>query len=1091
MTTTRTPRKAPVPAAPSPRRTPATLLRGLAAALLLVLLTVGVPIVMVRIGAYPHGRVDLGGLWDLLLRPGDGGVTLGLTVGVWVCWAIFTVDVVREAVDAIRTRGVIVRPSRGGPFAGVATQLVQAVAVLFLAAPIALSVAPPAVASSGVTASATWSRVDPDPALSGGHAPGGARVTPEKSGVTPGGSGPVASSVARDSGPDLPMVTVKRHDTLWRIAAVHLGDPERWPEIRELNAEQLADGTVVRPGQVLRLPADAVFSTGLPAETVVVEKGDTLSGIAREHGRTGWRAVYRASTGTTQPDGAHLSDPDLIRPGWRLTLPATGAATSSAPAGPAGPASATPRVTPPPAIGGVPMTRPSSPSVTPETPSTATATSSITSTAEETTVRPGWVLPGLTGAGVVLGAGMFLAWRRRRRELSRARRPGHMSAVPEAHLAAVEKTVVIEGPAFAPTVEDMDIALRRMASTRVTASLPIPAVAAVQLSTTSLVVHLAQQCDLVEPWQGSEDRLRWTLTREAADGPDAANVAGVPAPYPLLVTVGADDHGSMWLVNLEQLGVTTITGDAERAADLARYIVAELACNPWSVDAMASCAGIGSEAARMSPTRVRFHESSADAAAEALAEATILWRRSDRLGVDVVRARIGQDGDEVWPGVLLLLNAAGAASPAADELVRLVEGNPGRIGTAVVLVGAPPRGSGVELQVTVEGRLHAPTIGLDLAAVGLTVHEADGCAQLLEVGEDQPDVPMPVDAEATPGWRSFSDEAGALREEVTLPRHTPAQEVTEPVACVLSAPDAEYVQVAATIPEDLEILAPLVPTRIRRRVEDADPTLDDDVAMWFADDCPLPRLTLLGPVRATTRGIPKAVVSRKAHFLALLAYLASRPHGATSDEVADAFNVQKSSARSYIKTLRQWLGINPRTGLDHVPDAPVSPEALERGVPVYQVLDLLVDADLFRRLRVRGEARGAEGIPDLTAALGLVTGMPFDQATGRSWSWMFEGNRLDQHLTCAVVDVAHLVVTDALHRGHLADARFAAEIAIIAAPDEHIAQLDLAAVLVADGHQAAADRLIHETIDDAGDDGIPEDHPGRTQRLLEVGHVAQ
>ena len=55
---------------------------------------------------------------------------------------------------------------------------------------------------------------------------------------------------------------------------------------------------------------------------------------------------------------------------------------------------------------------------------------------------------------------------------------------------------------------------------------------------------------------------------------------------------------------------------------------------------------------------------------------------------------------------------------------------------------------------------------------------------------------------------------------------------------------------------DLATLAPKVTHTVRDAVHDADPDLDADVAAWFADDCPLPRLTLLGPVRARTRGTP-------------------------------------------------------------------------------------------------------------------------------------------------------------------------------------------------------------------------------------------
>ena len=218
---------------------------------------------------------------------------------------------------------------------------------------------------------------------------------------------------------------------------------------------------------------------------------------------------------------------------------------------------------------------------------------------------------------------------------------------------------------------------------------------------------------------------------------------------------------------------------------------------------------------------------------------------------------------------------------------------------------------------------------------------------------------------------------------------------------------------------------------------------------WFSDRCDRPRLTLLGPVGVRAHGAP--ISKRKPYYTELLTYLATRPHGATPEEVADAFSITGPRVRNDVKVVRDWLGINPRTGRKHLPDARDTAAAQDRGIGVYQIEDLLIDADLFRRLRVRGETRGPHGITDLRRALSLVTGQPFDQLRPGGWTWMFEGDRLDQHLLCAVVDVAHLVTTHALHQGDLPVARAAAELAALAAPYEEIPRLDLAAVAAAQG----------------------------------------
>ena len=290
---------------------------------------------------------------------------------------------------------------------------------------------------------------------------------------------------------------------------------------------------------------------------------------------------------------------------------------------------------------------------------------------------------------------------------------------------------------------------------------------------------------------------------------------------------------------------------------------------------------------------------------------------------------------------------------------------------------------------------------------------------------------------------------------------------------------------AATTVDDLAVLAPRVPATVADAVHDADPDLDADLAAWFAEDCDRPRLVLLGPVRARTRGDALAVAKRKAYYTELLAYLALRPAGATPAQVADAFGITPGRVRTDIKAVRDWLGVNPRTGQRHLPDATKSPAARDRGIGVYQVLDVLVDVDLFRRLRVRAQARGGPaGHADLARALTLVTGPPFDHLRDGGWSWLLEGDRLDHHMTCAIVDVAHLLTTRALTDGDLDQARTAAETAVLAAPHDDTPRLDLAAVHAAAGHHHHAQRIIRDDICNPADDQAPLDLPDRTRTII-------
>ncbi len=420
----------------------------------------------------------------------------------------------------------------------------------------------------------------------------------------------------------------------------------------------------------------------------------------------------------------------------------------------------------------------------------------------------------------------------------------------------------------------------------------------------------------------------------------------------------------------------------------------------------------------------------------------------------------------------------------------LLRAQPGRTGTVLVHVHEDTDPADLEeIHLTATGRLRIPSVGLDLVAVGLTSEEAAGCAALFAQADPHTDQEMPAHPEPADGWHAHANQAGQLLPEHTLPRTDPP---IDSAATVLPEPDEAYLEAAATTPDDLATLAPQVPVQVREQVEASDPTLDDDLRTWHDPHCDLPKLKVLGPltVRVAPTGRPTAAADRKPYLSELLAFLATRPHGATTDEVADAMGISIDRVRKDMLSLRTWLGPNPRTGRPHIPDSRQTAAAKTRGRPTYQVEGLLTDADLFRRLRLRGETRGQDGLDDLRQALSLVTGTPFSQLRNNGGAWLADGDRLDQILLCAIVDVAHLIAVNALQHGNLTEAQTAAELALRVAPNEETPRLDLAAVFHAEGHQHAAEHLLREDVCNRSDDedGIPTELTPRTGQIIDQRH---
>jgi hypothetical protein len=704
---------------------------------------------------------------------------------------------------------------------------------------------------------------------------------------------------------------------------------------------------------------------------------------------------------------------------------------------------------------------------------------------------------GLAAAGGLLAAGVMGALLVARRRQFRNRRTGRTIATTSPELIRAERAVFSRGRPGLATAQFLDAALRSLsAATAATAATAadhgrLPDVIAVrhgggQLNLRLSTAHLGSP---PAPWTADESGLWWSISTEQELLGVQANASRYLAPLPTLAAIGSDAQGYHWLLDLERAGAISLTGDPQRCLDLARFLAAELSVNTWSDQLSVTMVGFGEELVGLNPARLAY-SADLDAAAIALTvDAVEAIDACAHSGMDVRTGRVRDVcGDTFMPQVLLVAPQLAADSAKFVDLLEMAATHRGRAATAIILAGESDLAGGAtwSMHLSEAGRLIVPELGLDLSANQLPYEEALGLSQMLSQAAPAADEPMPAAAGDQP-WQAYCDAAGSLLAQHTLPRgglgERSAQTGEQLATSLLPLPDQSYLDAAATTADDLATLAPRALATLRPKVEEADPTLDQDVAAWLDPGTDLPRLTLLGPVELRAHG--ELEKNRVGFYTEIVAYLATCENGATSAQFETAFNLAPTRARSDIRIARNWLGVNPRTGRKHLPDALKSKSGKARGIGVYELEDVLVDADLFRRLRVRGEARGADGVADLATALSLVSGAPFDQLRADGYEWLSEGARIDHHLICATVDVAHILTTHALATGDITAARAAAQLAQLAAPYEEIPRLDLVAVRAAEGHLEEAEAYLREQVCNRSDDGgAPEDLSERTQSIL-------
>ena len=217
------------------------LLRGLAAAVALVALAFGPPVLLVRFIGWPlPHNVNLDDIAHSLRGTpiSDQVLLKAIAIAGWLAWANAIACLAAEVI-AWRGQRAARHMPLGGLFQPLISQLVLAAGLLVGTA---RSMAPAPVALPA-----------PVYAVAVQEAP------------------PVAAPDQPDqpAPPELPTCVVHRRDSLWVLAERHLGDGLRWREIYDLNrglpqpaGRSLRNPNLILPGWTLRLPADAV---GLPA----------------------------------------------------------------------------------------------------------------------------------------------------------------------------------------------------------------------------------------------------------------------------------------------------------------------------------------------------------------------------------------------------------------------------------------------------------------------------------------------------------------------------------------------------------------------------------------------------------------------------------------------------------------------------------------------------------------------------------------------------------------------------------------------------------------------------------------------------------
>lgn len=808
------------------------------------------------------------------------------------------------------------------------------------------------------------------------------------------------------------------------------------------------------PAPVAEAPAPEAPA---PAATIdvthTVVDGDTLWDLAKQYYGDGTRDIdiYKASAATVQPDGSHLTDPDVIRPGWTLTVPGVAAPAAPAPtpapapapapsdsaAGHVGADAASPQADTPTdqaggaggsgAVGGgaaVQTPAPestSTPSATPSTSATSTAGAEQGgATVDEADDDIDLSIPLSTAGGIagLLAAGLLAALGRRRLQQRRKRQSGTRIAMPEPEAANLELELrMIENPLG---LEDIDNALRGLQIWAEDTGAVLPELFALRLEEQEIALYLSEPADLPAPFvQASADRTAWVVEPGTATAPTRESVS----PYPALATIGIDDHGGVLMLDLEQVGSLNVVGDEDTARGVLNAIAVELAENPWSEQIEVTLVGMPHGLARdLDRFRVQHVD---DVAALVRNLRTSLEGREasfESYGVDGVHsARTRATDAESWaPHVVILGQLPDEAVQA--ELQELVQRVP-RLGIATVANGdMVGNGSIVRISSASSAELVSPgntMPPLPFTPQVLQGRELELVQELLATTEQAPVAApptAPVDVVSTPvslPSPAASDDLPVVdlaAEEPATQAATALQSVTKRVSD--DTETAELIEQPEAEPIDKIVAVDAAD------VSSGPESVSSTGESVTAPDWPAPYVRILGPVDVLHLGEPDRLPGRGFELLAFL-NLSGPVNGTMLQQAFWPDTVKaKDNQRKLVRLVRNALGAAPN-GEQLFPE-----NKNQEGYQLHPVIRS--DWDDFRRLI--GEDLSRTSNEDLVAAIRLVRGTPFAGISTRRgwWAWI---SVLQEELIAAVMDAADELARRALEIRDGNQARYAAGVA--------------------------------------------------------------